>query len=158
MTYITNENLKRIATAVAANIMENPKDANGQYAEAHTQEVRGWLKRNKPYTVSLILVANKYGGVEATLSVLPFYSLYSYRGNSTVSTIFIPNMDDHKTFGALPIIKHLYAILKGELDFPKVPKELQSETRREDLIQWTAENAKVGKEVVEAFFDKRNAA
>jgi len=156
MTYITDDNLLLLATLVAANIMDNPQDATHPNAEKHTVEVRGWLKRNKPYTISLILVANKYGGVEATLSVLPFYSLYSRNGNSTVSTIFIPNMDKQTIFGALPIIKHLYAILKGELDFPKVPTELQSEDRRADLIEWTAVNAKVGKEVVEAFFDKRS--
>ncbi len=137
MTYIQKAKLQEMLKSVTPSIMDNP-----QYFDKNPQSVRavGGFRRNRPYTLALTFTADKAGGIKIELAVNSYYKLYD-RETNHLTTYAIPNQFNNQadnTFGLLPIVDHLYQLLKLEVDLTvPVPKNLQRKKEAQALIDWT---------------------
>lgn len=157
MPALKTEDVLELATHKAEEVVLHPiitvaqQPTKADYVGLRKVKVEGFWKNHVPYRISYTIQADKLGGVQITLSVIPFLGLYDY--NSVSLTTRLPLQGDKSSWkeDVLTATKYLLRLLAKEVKLTQAPPKNPTHA---ELVAWTAEKTRQDSEFVEERFLK----
>lgn len=121
------------------------KQTTGNYVSNRTATVTGFWKNHLPYRIKYQIRADKLGGVQVSLGIVPFFQLYDFSGNTGELTTRVHLKGDlaEQKEAVFDAVTYLLRIAAHD---SRLTREPPKDLDFDELVAWTSVNSSINNE------------